>query len=181
MPGSGKSEVTKYIESKGYKKVYFGQVTFDELGRRGLETNETNEKFVREDLRKQYGMAAFAILNIPKIKVYYSGGSNVVIESLYSWQEYLKIKEEFGDSFKVIAVQASPQIRYGRVAGRVEYQNNVERLFTLDEVASRDKAQIENLATAGPIAMADFTILNNGSKEELHGKVDEVLEKIQQI
>lgn len=178
MPGSGKTEVTKYIEGKGCKKVYFGQVTFDEIKRRGLETNEANEKSVREDLRRQYGMAAYAILNIPKIRGYYDVGEDVVIESLYSWQEYLKIKQEFGNNFYVIAVSAPPRIRYDRVVGRVESKNNVARRFTQQEIESRDKAQIEHLATAGPIAMADFTIINDGTMEELHRKIDSIIQQI---
>lgn len=178
MPGSGKTEVCKYIEGKGFKKVYFGQITFDEIKRRGLETNEANEKMVREDLRQKYGMAAFAILSLPKVKEYYNVGHNVVIESLYSWDEYLKIKQEFGDKFQVIAVHAAPEIRYARVVNRTEVKNSVERQFTLADVQSRDKAQIENLAIGGPIAMADYSIINAGTLEELYQKVDAVLEKL---
>ncbi len=43
-------------------------MTDEEVKRRGLELNEQNERSVREDLRKQYGMAAYAILNLPRIE-----------------------------------------------------------------------------------------------------------------
>ena len=46
-------------------------------------------------------MGGYAILNIPKIKKLLKGG-NVLIESLYSWEEYLEMKEEFSDSFNVL-------------------------------------------------------------------------------
>ncbi len=61
MCGSGKSEAVKFFESNGYRKVYFGEVVINELKTRGLEINEKNERFVREDLRKQFGMGVAAI------------------------------------------------------------------------------------------------------------------------
>ena len=35
-----------------------------------------------------------------------------------------------------------------------------------DEASSRDVSEIENLAKGGPIAYADYYILNNGSMDE---------------
>ena len=70
MCGSGKSEAVKYFEQNGYIKVYFGEVVIEELKRRGLEINEKNERLVREDLRKEYGMGVMAIKSIDKIKDY---------------------------------------------------------------------------------------------------------------
>jgi dephospho-CoA kinase len=167
LPGAGKTEVTKFFVEKGFKKIYFGDVTFEELKRRKLEINETNERLVREELRKKYGMAAYAILNLPKIKKNFKEG-NVVLESLYSWDEYKVIKKEFGNSFYTIAVYAPPEVRYTRLAQRKE------RPLTLDEAKSRDYAQIENLAIAGPIAIADFTIVNTGTLEELFAETEKV-------
>ena len=47
-----------------------------------------------------------------------------------------------------------------------------------DQLNSRDISQIENLHQAGPIARADWMITNEGSKEELFGKLDEVVNKL---
>ncbi len=171
LPGSGKTEVTKILVEKSFKKIYFGDITFEELKRRKLEINEKNEKMVREEIRKKYGMAAYAILNLPKIKKSFEQG-NVVLESLYSWDEYKTIKNEFGDAFYVIAVYAPPQIRYTRLAKRIE------RPLTPFESKSRDYAQIENLAIAGPIAMADFTLVNTGTLEELRTATEKLLNSL---
>ena len=48
MAGSGKSEVSRIFEKAGYKRVRFGDVTDEEVARRGLKLNEANEKLVRE-------------------------------------------------------------------------------------------------------------------------------------
>src|SRR5699024_3008712 len=68
MCGSGKSIASDYLESIGNKKVYFGGVTMEKLKELNLEVNPENEKIVRENLRKELGMAAFAIVLLPRIK-----------------------------------------------------------------------------------------------------------------
>ena len=38
LPGAGKTEAAKYVmEKTGWPKVYFGQITLDEVKSRGLE------------------------------------------------------------------------------------------------------------------------------------------------
>src|SRR5688572_26878622 len=103
MCGSGKSEAVKFFVDNGYKRVYFGEVVMNEMKRLGLEVNEQNEKATRENLRKEFGMGAMAVKSIDTISEYFKT-SNVVIESLYSWEEYYIIKKKFGDAFKLLAI-----------------------------------------------------------------------------
>lgn len=177
MPGSGKTEATMHLVKKGLNKVYFGDCTFDEIKRLGLATNEKIEKKVRGDLRKKHGMAAFAILSMPKINKAYKSG-DVVIESMYSWDEYKIVKNKFKDNFKVLAIAANKELRHKRLTARKELKHGVARKFSLKGAEDRDFAQIEKLATGGPIAIADYTIVNEGSKKELFGKLDKILAKL---
>lgn len=171
LAGSGKTEATTYlIEKTKWPKVYFGGVVMDEVARLGLPVNEANERKVRENLRAQHGMAAMAILSVPKIQQAFTE-SSVLIESLYSWEEYLTMKKEFGDSFKVLAIFASPATRTERM------KNRLIRPLSAEDLQSRDYSQIENLHQAGPIARADWAIVNEGSREELFAKIDEVLKE----
>lgn len=169
LAGSGKTETTGYLVKKtNWPKVYLGQAVIDEVKNRGLDISEKNERQVREDLRKKHGMAAMAVVNLPKVKELFAL-SSVLIESLYSWEEYTKFREEFGENFKVLAIYACPETRTERM------KNRLERPLTADELRSRDYSQIENLHQAGPIARADWTIINEGSKEALNKKLDEIL------
>lgn len=59
MCGSGKSVVSDFLVKKGYKFLRFGQITLDDVKRRGLAPTEENEKGIREGFRHKYGMAAF--------------------------------------------------------------------------------------------------------------------------
>jgi len=171
MAGAGKSEVAELFQENGFTKIRFGDVTDEEIKKRGLELNEENERYIRELLRQEQGMAAYAELNLPAIDsaLKYSG---VVIDGLYSWEEYTFFRDYYGEDFCVVAVWASPKTRYARLTGRPD------RRLTLDEAASRDRAEIENINKGGPIAMADFTIINESSLEDLRKEVKLIISSL---
>jgi dephospho-CoA kinase len=168
MAGAGKSEVARFFEQAGYKKVRFGDITDEEIAKKHLETTEDNERLVRELLRAEHGMAAYALLNIPRINKQLET-SNVVADGLYSWAEFLKMKKEYRDRFVVLAVWSSPSTRYKRLFARKI------RPLTLEEALSRDRSEIENSDKGGPIAVADFTIVNESSFENLKQETEKVL------
>jgi len=168
MTGAGKSEVARVFEEHGFTRIRFGDVTDKEIEKRGLELNEENERYVREFLRKGYGMAAYAKLNLPRIDEV-SKYSDVVIDGLYSWEEYIFLKDYYGEDFYIVAVWASPRTRYTRLATRAN------RCLTREEAASRDRAEIEHINKGGPIAMADFTIINESSLESLKKEARRVI------
>ncbi len=171
MPGSGKSEIVRNFLEAGFQRVYFGDITFNRMKKEGLEISEKNERETREKLREEGGMGVFAKLSIPEIDSLLKKGK-VVVESMYSWEEFLILKERYGDSFRVVAACASPKTRYARLAGRKIRPLNAE------DAKSRDYTQLENLHTGGPIAIADFTVVNEGSMEELDRKVKAFIETL---
>lgn len=170
MPGTGKSVVSDFFEVRGFASVYFGGVTMDEIEKRGLELNEQNEKLVREQLRKELGMAAYAIKNIPKIEAALKHG-HVIVDGLYSWSEYKVLKEKFGDSLEVLAVVSRRADRHARLAGRKV------RPLTEEESTARDYAEIENLEKGGPIANADEYVVNDGTIKDLIGRLEKIYGK----
>ena len=174
MTGSGKSEVAKVFEEHGYGLVRFGDVTDREVAKRGLKLTEANERSIRELLRKEHGMAAYAKLNLPRIDSALKH-ADVVIDGLYSWEEYLFLWDYYGEDFGVVSVYSSPGTRYSRLGQRLN------RRLTLEEATSRDRAEIENVNKGGPIAMADFTIINESSLENLRGEVNEVISKLKKV
>jgi len=171
MAGSGKSEVARLFEKSGFIRIRFGDVTDEEIQRRGLELNEKNERYIREFLREEYGMAAYAKLNLTRIDEM-SKHSDIVIDGLYSWEEYTFLKTYYGEGFYVVAVWASPRTRYARLTTRLD------RCLTEEEAASRDKAEIEKANKGGPIAMADFTIINESSLGNLKKEVMRIISRL---
>jgi len=171
MAGAGKSAVARLFAQNGFTRVRFGDVTDEEVRRRDLELNEENERLVRELLRQEHGMSAYAQLNLPRIDSALKY-SDVVIDGLYSWEEYTFLKNYYGDDLCLVAVWASPKTRYERLGGRAE------RRLTPEEALQRDQAEIENLNKGGPIAMGDFTITNESSMENLKQAVERIISRV---
>jgi dephospho-CoA kinase len=169
MCGSGKSVAGERLEKLGFVKVYFGGLTIEEVKHRGLEVNEKNERAVREELRRTHGMGAFALLSLPKIESVLAAGKRVLIDGLYSFSEYKILKEKFGNELLILAIFTPRELRYERLARREV------RPLTRDEAVSRDTSEIENIEKGGPIALADYTIVNDGSREDLVGHLDRIL------
>ena len=168
MAGAGKSEVSGVFEENGFTRIRFGDVTDEEMEKRGLVPSEESERLVRELLREEQGPAAYAKLNLPRIEQTLKS-ADVVIDGLYSWEEFIYLKGRYGEDFYLVAVWSSPKTRYERLTARSS------RRLTLEEAASRDRAEIENIAKGGPIAMADFTIINESSLEHLREQAERII------
>ncbi len=176
MTGSGKSVVSDYLVSKGYQFLRCGQITLDIIKKKGLKPSEENEKIIREGIRKEHGMAAYAIMNKEKIDKMLKKG-NVVIDGLYSWSEYKFLKNVYQDDFKVLAIISDPETRYQRLEKRKEIDEKMRhRPASREQAMSRDYAEIENIEKGGPIAMADYVVINSGTKEELIEKIKNIFE-----
>lgn len=171
MCGSGKSIVSDYLVNLGYKRVYFGGVTMDKLKESGLEVTPENEKMMRESLREKYGMGAYAKVLLPKIKEL-SKDNDVVLDGLYSWDELIILNKEF--DLITIGIVLDKSIRYERLSKRVD------RPFSMEDAIKRDVSEIENIAKAGPIAYADYYVFNNGSIEDVHNRLDEILNDVKE-
>jgi len=172
MTGSGKSVACDYLEGLGYKKVYFGGVTMEELKKANLEVTPENEKMMREKLREDFGMGAYAIKLLPVIENLHDK-YDVVLDGLYSWDELVILKERFED-LKLIAVVADKDIRYDRLSKREV------RPFTKEEAIRRDINEIERVAKGGPIAFADYYIINNSDLKTYKMRLEEILEEVKE-
>ncbi len=181
MAGSGKSIVADELIRQGYRFFRFGQITIDILKERNMEVNEANERAIREGVRKEHGMAAYALLNIPRVDGFLEKG-HVVGDGLYSWAEYKLLKEKYGERLSVLAVYAPPSLRYKRLSERKRTADDKDirnREMTPEQAKSRDFAEIENIEKAGPIAMADHTLVNTGTIRELIDQLYDTLKKIE--
>jgi len=168
LTGSGKTEAARYFELSGFSKIRFGDITDEYLQQNNLEKNEENEKRAREFLRKKYGMSAYAKLNESKIHELMKI-NNVVIDGLYSWEEFTYLKSIFQEKITLLAIYAPPALRHIRLNTRHL------RPLTKDEAISRDYAEIEHLNKAGPIAFADFTVINTTTLIDLKQNIDQLI------
>ena len=167
LAGSGKSSAVEYLTEKGFPKIYFGGVIYKAMDEAGIEKTWNNQQQFREEIRRREGKDFVIKRVIKNIHDLINAGQNkVVLDGLYTWSEYKFLKHEFPGQVVVIAIVTPKYLRYQRMAKRIE------RPMQPHEVDQRDWSEIENLEKGGPIAIADYFIINDGSLEQLHQKID---------
>ncbi len=169
MPGAGKTLCARHLESQGYFQFRFGKIIVDEVTRRGWPVTPDNERTVREELRANEGMAAIAQRALPHLKAALESHQSIVIDGLYGFSEYKLLHEELGTTIVVVAIVAPRWLRYHRLNTRPE------RPLTQAEAERRDYQEIEALEKGGPIAIADFTLVNERQPHELLAALDALM------
>jgi dephospho-CoA kinase len=172
MPGAGKTLCAKHLEDKGYYQFRFGSIVVNEVIERGWEVNPENERIVREEFRAKDGMAAIAIRAMPILKQALKTHSSIVIDGLYSFSEYKILQPELGAGMVVVAIAASREIRYKRLNERPI------RPLTAEQAEQRDWQEIEKLEKGGPIAIADYTLVNDGDPKQLLHELDALMQRL---
>lgn len=165
MPGAGKSVAAEFFRRRGIPVLRFGDQTDISLKEHGLGRSEKNERFVREKLRSELGMAAMAIKIEPRILETARDNQVIALDGLYSWEEYIYLQKRF-PQIQLLCIYSRPEVRYKRLEEREV------RPLTREVARSRDIAELENLNKGGPIAIADYLIENGGEKAEFLKKLE---------
>lgn len=173
LAGSGKSTAVEYLTEKGFPRVYFDGVIYSVMNEAGIEITPESQASFKEEIRQKEGND-FVVKRIVKEihDLIESGQHKIVADGIYSWTEYKAMKHEFPNMVTVVATLAPKHLRHHRLIERKE------RPFTEEETTERDWAEIENLEKGGPIAMADYYIMNDQGINELHQQLDKILEEI---
>lgn len=169
LAGSGKSSAVEYLTKKGFPKIYFGGVIYKAMDEAGIEPTWDNQQKFREEIRQREGKDFVIRRVIKNIRDLINAGQNkIVLDGLYTWSEYKILKHEFPGQVVVIAIVTPKHLRYQRMVKRPE------RPMQPREVDQRDWSEIENLEKGGPIAIADYFIINDSDLTQLHQKIDAV-------
>ncbi len=172
--GAGKGTLVEFLKEKGF--VHFSARDFlvEEIQRRKMPVNRDSMTMVANDLREKNGPAYI-------IEKLYSQAArknqNSVLESIRTVGEIEALRKT-GD-FTLLAVDADRETRYQRVVRRDSSTDQVSfEKFKFDEereMASDDPNK-QNLSACRELA--DFVIINDGTKEELRKKLDAILVKM---
>jgi len=173
LTGSGKSIAVEYFANKGIPKIYMGGFAYEMMAERGIEKGEENEKKFRIDVRNEAGADVYALRANDQIHHLANAGQHrVVVDGIYSWAEYKTMKHEFPGELTTIAVIAPKHMRYNWLAHRPD------RPQTEEVSRERDNNEIEDIQKGGPIAAADYFVLNNGSIEAFHDQLEGIIEAV---
>lgn len=168
MPGAGKAMVEKIVRDIGYSVVVMGDEIRDEAKRRGLNPTPENLGMVMLKWREEKGLKIVAERCIPKIEK--ADGRIVIVDGIRSPQEVEEFKRHF-TNFTLIAVHASPETRFHRLFKRRRSDDPRE----WDTFAGRDLREL-SVGLGDVIAMADYIVVNEGTKNQLKRQICKVLE-----
>lgn len=172
LPGVGKTEAADYFaKEEKLSIVSFGNIINDYVDKHKLEHDIETHGKLRVEFRKKYGMEAMAYLSLDKIKGLLKNNMTIVIDGLYSWEEYKFLRKELPDvKVYLLALYADKKIRYKRISNR-KYRSELHG-------EDRDIHELETTNKGNPIAFADFLVRNNFSLQDFHDKLEDVYREV---
>ncbi len=171
LNGAGKGEVVRFLEARSFYALSLSDVIREELKRQGVE--ETRERMIEAGnaLRKAEGPGALA----ERLVAGLVSDRNYVIDSVRHPSE-VEVLRKRTSRFKLLWVEAPLETRFDRLKsrGRGGDPETAEELESLEgrELGSDDPAAQQLLAVRD---LADCTISNAGSLEQLQRSVHEIL------
>lgn len=178
--GSGKGTVVEILRKKKHFH-YFSVRGFITplIEKRGWTVDRPHMQKISDELRKNYGPS---YITDQLINQAFKKGDTAIIESFRAIGEVVsarKIAQNLHAKFILLAVHSETSNRYERIQKRGSSTDKI----SFDVFVQHDKMEADlkeehraNIHTC--VKMADYTLENNGSMEELETKVDEFLKTI---
>ncbi|HPW16860.1 MAG TPA: AAA family ATPase [Candidatus Aminicenantes bacterium] len=166
--GAGKGEAAAYFRGKGYAAHSLSDVIRDELRERGEPESRSALIRTGNGLRERFGPDVLARRTMAKV----GPRERAVIDSVRNLREVAYLRAQ-GD-FVLLAIDAPVETRFARVAarGRDESAPDLEAFRKKEEQERAGGASAQQLEAC--IAAADRVIVNDGTLEEFHRKLEEV-------
>lgn len=162
--GAGKTTIARQLEAKGFAYTRFSLVIDEEIRRRGLEPDRRTRQAVGMALHEEKGqrwLCERVLESVPS-------DTPIAIDGLRWPEDVAFFKEKFGSDFVHLHVRASPEHR------RTRFDTQDAAGISFDHADSQPvEAMIDELA---PIA--DITMINELSLDDLYAQVDELSERI---
>lgn len=168
-PGTGKSYASEYImERYGGEHIKFSDCLAHILHKLSLEKSRENMIKLSVILRKEFGedIMSHAVAS----DALTSKQSIVLIDGIRRVEDLAAFKAL--PSFKLIAINADPKIRFKRIKDRREKSDDAE--LTWEEFQQTERAPTE-VTIPEVMTHADYVIMNEGTKEDYEKKIDDII------
>jgi dephospho-CoA kinase len=165
--GAGKGEAASYFIEKGYAYLSLSDVIREELKKKHQEFTRNNLIKMGNFMRKHFSPDILARLVAKKIE------GKSVIDSIRNPKEVEFFQKQ--ENFLLLAIDAPAELRFERVKrrGRQESVSSLREFLAKEaEEMSTDESRQQLLAC---MVMADHTIINDGTLEQLRKKLEEFI------
>ncbi len=171
--GAGKGTVVDYLVQKGFKHYSVRDFLTGEIKKRGISVDRSSMREVANNLRLAHG-PAYVIERLFEQAV--AIGGDAVIESVRVLGEVEFLKAQGALLF---AVDAERAIRYDRTVRRGSATDKIDfDTWVAQEEREWHNTEAFDMNVPAVMAAADFTLTNNGTLDELHAQIDDVLKEI---
>lgn len=170
---AGKGTLVGYLKDKYAFNHYSASGLLRKIGEsRGMEMDRDMYSLVANELRaKQTGGVPQEVY---ETQVKSEQPERAVIEALHSPKEAEYIKSIGG---VVLGIDADTSVRYERTLTRGSEKDNVTYEEFLRHI-EREENDPNGHYIRGALNLADYTLQNNGSLDDLHGQIDSIMDKI---
>lgn len=170
--GAGKGTVVEYlVNEKGFRHYSVRGFITGRILDKGLPVNRDSMVSVANELRRQHG-PAYIIDKLYEKAV--KDGSDSIIESIRTTGEVDSLRKKPG--FLLLAIDADPQIRYERIRKRASETDDITyETFLENEKREMDNPDPGKQNLRACMEEADITLTNNGNRQELFDKVENML------
>jgi len=166
--GAGKGAVVEYLKTKGFTHYSVRSLITAEIEKRGLEVHRPHMKLIGNAMRAEHGGAVMVKTAIETAAA--TGVNDFIIESIRTVEEVQLLQEKGGC---LVAVDADEQLRYQRIYSRGSETDRITFAeFTAQEAAESESRNTAEQNKVAVMKAADHTIMNDGTLEELHAKVE---------
>jgi len=168
---SGKDTAADFFKQQGFEAFSLSDILREEAKKRGLEVSRENLIALGKELREKFGLGYLAEETLKKIK------ANSIVTSIRHPQEVATLKKS--PHFSLIAVDAPIELRYKRVQKRDRGEKEGETLAEFKKLEAKEFASEGAGQQLGKcMAMAEYQIENDGTKEAFYQKLASLFNKI---
>jgi len=167
---SGKSVASKILRKKGHKVYHMHDAVIEEVKRRGLEITAKNMGSVAEEIRKNYSKGYIASKIVARIKI----NQKACIDGIRDNHEVGIFRSAFGKKFVLIAVKSRKSTRFNRALERKRADDALSKKAFYEKDAREKSWGLDEA-----IRIADYKIQNEGTQQELEGKIKKTIKEIE--
>ena len=170
--GSGKGEVVKILESKGFEHYVYSDILKEIAKQRNIEPTRANLQKLGSGIKSEsnnFGILSKKLLE--KIKT-----GKAVVDGIRNIDEIKELKKK--SSTCIIGITAPQKKRYLRIKGRKREGDpkTFSEFKMLDNLENRSRTKGQEISRC--LKIADFMVINNGSLEQLKSSINKILESI---
>ncbi|MBI4214557.1 dephospho-CoA kinase [archaeon] len=177
LPLAGKASIRKIFEDMGCPTFVMRAAVENEMQKNGLEVTKESLREFATKIREERGRGIAGELSIPFLREILKEDDMLIVDGIRSPEEPEILKREFGNDFVLVCVWAPFQLRARRLGDPERLKSRQDEITTAEELRDRDKKEL-SWGLGEVIAMADYLVVNTGTKEDLEKELKRFLRMV---